>query len=391
MRITWSLPVPGESAESSRGDLVRARSLVERLRGDGHDVRLVAAGSHGETGAAVAAYRGGVRRLLPGALARSLRDAGRLALARAHAHRVARAAREGSAHLIVETQVHLIPSGRLAAARAGVPLILDDCSPPGEEMMLGPGLPSWVVERSFRAQAAAARALVVSSHSLAEALGQVREAAGKIQVVPNGVDVQAYHGGNGTALRRDLGLEHAVVVGFLGSFQPWHRLDLLLEAMAAAPEQERLGLLLVGDGPERESVLAGAARLGLSDRVRATGAVPAAEVPRMLSACDIGVLPGSNSYGQPMKLVEYAAAGIPSVAPDLPPVREVLRVDVSGLTFAPGDVGGLASVLARLAADPALRRQLGKAARASVLEWSWEARARAFARVLESVQLEEAP
>jgi glycosyltransferase involved in cell wall biosynthesis len=391
VRITWSLPVPGESPESSRGDVVRARSLVEGLQGEGHDVRLVAASSHGEAGAAVAAYRGSARRILPGALARPLRDAGRLALARAHARRLARAAGEWSADVIVETQVHLIPSGRLAAARTGAPLILDDCSPPAEERVLGPGLPSWVVERSFRAQAAAARALIVSSYSLAEALGEIREAAGKIQVVPNGVDARVFARGNGTTLRRELGLERAVVVGFLGSFQPWHRLDLLLEAMAAVPDEPRLSLLLVGDGPEREAVLAQAARLGVADRVRAAGAVPAGEVPRMLSACDIGVLPGSNSYGQPMKLVEYAAAGIPSVAPNLPPVHEVLRVDVTGLTFPPGDAGGLASALVRLAADPALRRRVGDAARASAQEWSWEARARALARVLQNAHREEAP
>lgn len=391
MRIAWSLPVPGESPESSRGDVVRARGLVEGLRGEGHDVRLVAAGSHGEAGAAVAAYRGTARRLLPGTLTRPLRDAGRLALARAHARRVARVGGGGSADVIVETQVHLIPSGRLAASRAGTPLILDDCSPPAEEMLLGPGLPSWVVERSFRAQAAAARALIVSSHSLAEALGEVREAAGKIQVVPNGVDVRAFTGGNGTSLRRELGLERSVVVGFVGSFQPWHGLDLLLEAVAGVPDELRVSLLLVGDGPERESVLARAARSGLADRVRAPGAVPAGEVPRMLAACDIGVLPGSNSYGQPMKLVEYAAAGIPSVAPDLPPVREVLRADVTGLAFPPGDAAGLASALVRLAADPALRRRVGDAARNSALRWSWEARARAFAHVLQCAHRGEAP
>lgn len=383
--------MPGESPESSRGDMVRAWSLMEGLRREGHDVRLVAAGSSGEAAAAVAAYRTGVRRLLPGAFGRSLRDAGRLALARIHARRVAQAALESSADVIVETQMHLVPSGRLAAARAGVPLVLDDCSPPGEEMAFGQGLPPFVTESSFRAQAATARALVVSSQSLAEVLDQMCETAGKIHVVPNGVYKQVFAEGDVTAVRRELCLEDAVVLGFVGSFQIWHRVDLLLEAFAAASKETRLGLLLVGDGPERHSALSAAARLGVSNRVRSPGAVPAADVPRLLSACDIGVLPGSNSYGHPMKLVEYAAAGIPAVAPDLPPVREVLRPDVTGLTFPPGDAGALASALVRLATDPALRWLLGDAAKASVLESSWEARARALALVLDSAHQEKAP
>jgi glycosyltransferase involved in cell wall biosynthesis len=304
---------------------------------------------------------------------------------------VAQVARETCADVIVETQVHLMPSGRLAAEWAGVPLVLDDCSPPSEEMVLGAGLPAFVTERSFRAQAEAARALVVSSRSLAESPQEFGEAGGKIRVVPNGVDVPAFAKRSGTSVRREFGLGEGVVVGFLGSFQPWHQLALLLKAVAEGPDEPQLGLLLVGDGPERESVLARAARLGMSDRVRAPGAVPAPQVPRVLSACDIGVLPGSNCYGQPMKLVEYAAAGIPSVAPDLPPVREVLRADVAGLTFMPGDARGLSAALIRLAEDPALRRRLGDAARATAAEWSWGSRARAFARVLESSHAEETP
>jgi glycosyltransferase involved in cell wall biosynthesis len=388
MRITWSLPVPGESPESARGDVVRARNLVDGLRREGHDVRLVAAGTRAGARAAVCAYRRGVYGLLPAALARALRDVGRLGWARAHARRVAREAREQAADVIVETQVHLVPSGRLAAARAGTPLVLDDCSPPRQEAALGRGLPLSVAERSARAQAASARALVVSSHSLAEVLAGARETGGKLHVIPNGAHHAAFAPEGAAAVRRELRLEGAVVVGFVGSFQPWHRLDLLLEAVAAAPAGSRLSLLLVGDGPERGPALAAAARLGLAGRVRAPGAVPAAGVPRLLSACDIGVLPGSNGYGHPMKLVEYAVAGLPAVAPDLPPVREVPS---GGLTFPPGDARGLSAALVRLAADPALRRRLGEAARVRASGWSWQARAQAFSRLLGQLRPDGTP
>lgn len=370
---------------------MRARSLVEGLRREGHDVRLVAGGARAGARAAVSAYRKGMYGFLPRALARALRDVGRLGWARAHADRVSRAAREQSADVIVETQVHLVPSGRLAAFRAGAPLVLDDCSPSRQEAVLGRGLPLAVAERSARSQAASARALVVSSQSLAEVLGRSRETDGKLHVIPNGVHPEAFARVDAAAVRRELRLEDAVVVGFVGSFQPWHRLDLLLEAVAATSDGARLGLLLVGDGPGREPALAAGARLGLSGRVRATGQVPAADVPRLLSACDVGVLPGSNSYGQPMKLVEYAMAGLPTVAPDLPPVREVLPDGIAGFTFPAGDARGLSSALVRLAVDPALRRRLGETARARASGWSWQRRARAFSRLLERLQPGEVP
>lgn len=380
MKITWSLTAPSESVDSARGDVVRARSLVQALRAEGHEVRLVAAGVARDTGVAVSAYRRGVRRLLPRTLALPLRDAGRLVVARAHARRVAAAALEQGADVLVETQMHLFPAGRLAARRAALPLVLDDCSPPIEEAALGGGLPAAVVARSFRAQADAAQALVTSSAAQARALEEW--GSGRLHVVPNGADPEAFEGTDRAAVRRELGLDGEVVAVFVGSFLPWHRVELLVEAVAITPTGLRPRLLLVGDGPGREPALATAARLGLADWVIAPGAVPATEVPRLLCAADIGVLPGSNSWGQPMKLVEYAAAGLAAIAPDLAAVRELLRPGETGLTFAPGDAHALADALVRLSADRALRSRLGETARTEQ-GWSWRERARALTGVLE--------
>jgi glycosyltransferase involved in cell wall biosynthesis len=109
------------------------------------------------------------------------------------------------------------------------------------------------------------------------------------------------------------------------------------------------------------------------------GAVSSSEVPGLLSAFDVGVLPGSHDYGHPMKLVEYAAAGLASVAPDLASAREVLQHGVTGLLFPPGDVNALAATLARLATDEVLRQRLGAHARRQLaVGASWMDRARAL-------------
>jgi len=149
--------------------------------------------------------------------------------------------------------------------------------------------------------------------------------------------------------------------------------------VAALPGGPPIHLLLVGDGPERPRVLAEAARRGLGPRLTAVGAVPPLAVAELVAACDIGALPASNDYGHPMKLLEYAAAGLPSVAPDLPPVREVVRDGETGLLFPEQDVRALTQALARLVRDEALRRRLGDRARAAAgLEASWRRRARAL-------------
>jgi glycosyltransferase involved in cell wall biosynthesis len=83
----------------------------------------------------------------------------------------------------------------------------------------------------------------------------------------------------------------------------------------------------------------------------------------------------------PLKLLEYMAAGLPSVVSDLPGVRDILNGDDIATIVPPGDVDALIGALRNLAADPALRSRLGSAARQSFLKrHTLEARAR---RVLE--------
>jgi glycosyltransferase involved in cell wall biosynthesis len=370
MRITWSLPVPGEPFDSGRGDVVRARSLIQALRALGHEVNVVAAAEEAATSTAVRTYRGVVRRLLPRWAALALRTSGRMALARAHARRVAVQARQQAADLIVETQMHGVPSGTRAARAAGRPLLLDDCSPPEEEIALGTVM-AGLTRRAFRHEANGASILTVSSEALARKLvddGVPRE---KLAVVPNGVDLAGFSPRHREATRSRLGLDGRLVLGFVGSFQPWHRVDLLLESITLLDPSIPFHLLLVGDGDGRAPALDRAADLGIAGRITAPGALPHSEATAALAACDIGVLPGTNHYGQPMKLTEYGAAGLPAVAPDLPPVREILRDGETGLLFTPGDALGLSDALTRLAKDTRLRARFGHAARVAAEERTW--------------------
>lgn len=374
MRITWSIPVRGESLASSRGDLVRARSLIDALRAAGHDVVVVEDASEPSARARVSGYRM-VRHALPRRLALQLRDAGRVLHARAHARRVVAAAREQSADLIVETQVHFAHSGARAARATGLPLVVDDCSPWSEEVALGCGAPG-LARSTFRAQAKAARVVAVSSRRLFELMLEQGVPSSKLRVVPNaaaGVTDPTQR----ERMRQRLGFtKSAVVAGFVGSFQPWHRVELAVEALARAPIGVPLHLLLLGEGPGRKEALARAHALGVWDRVRAPGALASGDVAAYLAACDIGLLPGTNAYGQPMKLLEYAAAGLPAVAPDLPPVREVVEHGVTGLLFPPGDAALLARRLTLLAGDEGLRARLGAAARErAAADGAWAARA----------------
>ncbi|WP_037370998.1 glycosyltransferase family 4 protein, partial [Salipiger mucosus] len=369
MKVTWSIPAWGEGLGSTRGDMVRARHLIEALRRAGHVVQVVerasGAGASRTSAAMVAGYRGALRRMLPRPIALALRDISRQADSRAFGKKVARAAQDQGAEVIVETQMNCAVSGAVAARMTGLPLVLDDCSPSSEEAEIGSGLPG-LAHRLLMSQAEAAPVVVATSNSVRDRLIAEGVPEDKLRLVRNGVTLEAFDAADREALRARLGLGDRCVFGFVGSFLDWHRVDLLIEALALLPRDLPAHVLLVGKGPQLEAVLAQAAELGLSDRVTSVGAVPPEEVPDYMAAFDVGVLPDTLDYGNPMKLTEYAAAAIPAVGPDRPSVREVVQHERTGLLFAPQDARALASCLSRLASDPELRARLGARARKDV-------------------------
>lgn len=224
--------------------------------------------------------------------------------------------------------------------------------------------------------------------------------ARRIAVVPNAVDTALYRPELPSAeLRVRLGLSDRLVIGFIGTFGPWHGVELLVDAfarlLAADPvRRDRWALLLVGDGAHMETVRFEVARHGLGGSVVTTGLVPQDDGPAHLACFDIAVAPtvpnpdGSAFFGSPTKLFEYLAMGRPIVASAIGQVTEIITDGETGLLVPAGDADALAEALARLAADPLLRARLGSAARAeAVRRHGHEARVagllQAFQRVLQ--------
>lgn len=114
---------------------------------------------------------------------------------------------------------------------------------------------------------------------------------------------------------------------------------------------------LVGDGPDREALLAQAAAAGLGDRVRVTGRVPRPEVVAVLAEADVLVAPSVPSAdgrreGLPVVVLEAMAVGVPVVASRLSGIPEAVEDGVTGLLVEPGDAEGVADAVRRVVADP---------------------------------------
>ncbi len=161
------------------------------------------------------------------------------------------------------------------------------------------------------------------------------------------------------------------VVGFVGGFYPWHGVDRLVKAFRRCREAGLAGsMVLVGDGPERPRIEAQLASSGLNKCVLLAGEVEHGALPAWIAAMDICVMPHSNDYGSPMKIFEYMGMGRAVLAPDLPPLRDVIADGVNGRLFAsikhPDPVAPLQEGLAELMADSALRSSLATAGRVTV-------------------------
>lgn len=190
--------------------------------------------------------------------------------------------------------------------------------------------------------------------------------AEKIQVVPNGIDVDELRvGKTREEVRGELGLEpDAMLIVEVARMteQKGHR--FLLQAVANLHHcVPKLRCLLVGDGPTRAALHRQVVQLHIAPCVRFLGFRP--DVPDLINAADIYVLP-SLSEGMPIGLLEAMALGCPVVASAVNGIPEVVQHGVNGLLLPAGDVAGLTELIGRLASDFKLREQLACAARQTV-------------------------
>lgn len=221
---------------------------------------------------------------------------------------------------------------------------------------------------------------VVSSTLRDDLMNRYGVAKEKIVLTPNAADPAAFVPDAAVSLPSSVRVPaDSRVVGFVGSFAPWHGVDLLVRAFSRiAKSHDRAYLLLVGDGPTRSQVERDVAALGLGDRVGFTGQLPANQLPGVVARFDVAVMPDSNDYGSPMKIFEYMAMAKPVVAPRYQPILDVLENGESALLFPPRSLEGLAGALQRLADDREFAGALGRRGRELIeSRHNWRANAAA--------------
>ncbi len=206
------------------------------------------------------------------------------------------------------------------------------------------------------------------------ALAVLRETGyqGPAGVVSNGVDAELFKPLDRKRCRRELDVS-GFVVGYVGRLVEEKGLADLVEAVARCPVSANV--LLVGDGPMAGRLLHQAKALGLAERIRILPARPLQELPAVMNAMDVLVLPSRTTarwkeqFGR--VLIEANACETPVIGSDSGAIADV--VGEGGLIFRERDAASLAATIRRLLDDPALARTLGMQGRRQVLaKYTWQ-------------------
>src|SRR5208282_1130214 len=132
---------------------------------------------------------------------------------------------------------------------------------------------------------------------------------------------------------------------------PW----LIASSPAVIRECPSTRFVLVGDGEQRAVFEQQVAKLGLEPNFLFLGR--RADIPEILACCDIAVLP-SRAEGLPNAVLEYMAAGLPTVVSGVGGNAELVEDGVTGLLVPPEDSPALSAALLKLLHDPGLARQM---------------------------------
>jgi L-malate glycosyltransferase len=184
----------------------------------------------------------------------------------------------------------------------------------------------------------------------------------KVRMIYNGIDVEKF----ATASRDRNWLmpgseqeKWIVLVGNMHSDVKGHPC-LIEAAVAIAREFSQVRFLLVGDGTQRANFERQVTERGLQANFSFLGRRE--DVPQILACCDIAVLP-SKAEGLPNAVLEYLAAGLPTVASRVGGNCEIVQDGVTGLLVPPGNSAALAEALLRLLHDPNAAVSMGARAR----------------------------
>lgn len=224
--------------------------------------------------------------------------------------------------------------------------------------------------------------IVIPSESIKEILVRNYGLEEHFTVIPTGTDLEPYRCADWEALRREKGWQEETVLISVGRLAPEKNWDTLLHAFASVNARHQgLRLVLIGDGPAKETLEALAAELGITEHVTFTGSLPFDDVPCHLKAADIFVF-ASVTETQGLVTIEAMAAGLPVVAVNGSGTRDIVEHGKQGL-LVENDADALAKGIEQILSNPHQMKRFGNHALKKAEQFDVHALGKQMIRVYE--------
>jgi N-acetyl-alpha-D-glucosaminyl L-malate synthase BshA len=203
-------------------------------------------------------------------------------------------------------------------------------------------------------------AITAVSHFLRRETIEAFKIERPIDVIHNFIDADEFRPAGDRAIRTRFAREDEHVIVHVSNFRKVKNVPAVVDVFCEVRKSRRARLLLVGDGPELETVERMVAERGLSEDVTFLG--DQEFIAEVLPVGDVFLLPSEHeSFG--LAALEAMSCAVPVVASNIGGLREVIRDGETGFLFDPHDIRGMSDVILRLLGDPDLRREVGLRAR----------------------------
>lgn len=232
--------------------------------------------------------------------------------------------------------------------------------------------------------------VIAPSRSIADMI-QNRGVTSPVAEIPTGVDLDRFQNGDGSVFRQSVGIDdHVQLIGHVGRLAPEKNLGFLIKAVMLYLHQNTgAKFLLVGDGPDLESIKNAFTAEGLEDRLIAVGKKTGDDLVNAYCAMDLFVF-SSHSETQGLVVAESMAAGKPVIALDATGVREVVSDNENGRLLPSGaDVEAFAQAIADSFQDPDMLTRWGEKALATARQFGRMAMAGKLANLYAHVNKRE--
>jgi len=242
--------------------------------------------------------------------------------------------------LVYERNEYMQDGGVFVCKKAGVRHLLEVNSPVVEEMRKfeGPSLLGFIARRKERNKMRNTSGILAVSSALKEYISE-KYGVKKIDVIPNCInpELEIPTVNEIQKVRQDLFWNDAFIFGFVGSIFPYHGVNKMIEAFALLVKSNpQSRLLIVGDGILKKEYEKLAEEKLPADTYHFAGKIAHKEVFKYIGAFDVAMMPDSNWYGSPVKILEYGWMQKAVIAPDLAPVRDLMIHEEHGVLISKG-------------------------------------------------------